>query len=95
MKIQYKLAPKKTNFIAKQSVLRFSLKFEAMLFPLVVLLCLVPLLSGGPAHSNQNVGDTLKDIASVMRSSMKEENCVCKSPLVSPQTFKVHFFKDS
>ena len=54
-----------------------------MIFSLVIFLFLVPFLSGGPAHGHQNVEDTLQDIASVMRSSLKEENCVCKSPLVS------------
>ena len=58
--------------------------FKAMIFSLVIFLFLFPFFSGGPAHGNENVEDTLQDIASVMRSSLKEENCVCKSPLVSP-----------
>ena len=69
-----------------------------MISSLVIFLFLVPFLSGGPAHGNQNVGDgdgdTLQDIASAMRSSMKEENCVCKSPLVSPYLHCKDFLKD-
>ena len=55
-----------------------------MIFSLYIFFFLVPFFSGGPAHGNQIVEHTLQDIASVMRSSLKEENCVCKSPLVSP-----------
>ena len=55
-----------------------------MKFSLVsALLFSFPFSSGEPVENIQNVGETLQEIASLMRSGRKEENCVCKSPLVS------------